>query len=249
MAHPEIPNEGGGSKGRGAEGNKGGESKGHGSEGHESKGHGSEGGGSGGSGSTATTTEDLSSVTTVEETTQRYKLTWLEKLMQGYNEGAKRGVFPPIEGALNLIVTGVLESARGSLKGLEPAVQSVYVTPIPTLRIILAASKIKICGPQTHLEFLLNHVICFVNGPLYLGLAASPIPICIKGREVQCYGPFLRLPDTLTPEMVDSGKMGLDDGAWLGNVQLEQVDESGDTVGKSPVEATGGGPPGPDSHL
>jgi len=198
----------------------------------------------------ASATEDLSQVTTVEETTQRYKLTWLEKLMQGYDEGQKRGVFPPIEGALNLILTGVLESARGSLKGLEPSVQSVYVTPIPTVRIILAASKIKICGPQTHLEFLLNHVICFVNGPLYLGLAVSPIPICIKGREVQCYGPFLRLPDTLTPEMISSGDYGLTDGAWLGNVQLEKVDESGSTVEKNPVDTeTTAGSGTPDSHL
>jgi len=179
---------------------------------------------------------DFSEQVEEETVTKRYKLTWLEKLMQGYEEGKKQGVFPPIEGSLNAIVTGVLETSRGSLKGLEPSVQAVYVTPIPTLRIILAGAKMKVCRPETHLEFLLNHVICFVNGPLYLALAVSPLPICIKGKEVQCWGPFMRLPDTLTPGMIESGTMGLGEGDWLQDLKLEEVDATGDTINEQPIE-------------
>jgi len=189
-------------------------------------------------GDAAAPTGDLSTVTETKTETKRYKLTWLEKLQAAYGEGEKRGTFPPIEGSLNAILTGVIETTRGSLKGLEPSVQAVYVTPIPTVRIILAASKIKICGPQTHLEFLLNHVICFVNGPLFLGLGVSPIPVCIKGREVQCYGPYLRLADTITPQMAaPGGCMGLCDADWgIKDVALQEVNNAGQTIGTTPIQ-------------
>jgi len=180
--------------------------------------------------------DDFSTVVTTDVQTKRFKFTWLEQLVDGIKAGGAGSAIPPIEGSVNAIVTGVLGTTKGSLKGLEPSIQAVYVTPVPTLRILLAGSKIKVCGPQTHVEFLLNHIICLVNGPLNMGLGVSPLPICIKGREKQCHGPYMRLPDTLTPQQ----RQGIKSGDWSGlkDMALQEIDGEGNVIAKLPVEGS-----------
>lgn len=86
-------------------------------------------------------------------------------------------------GTLGKILTGVTDLTRGLVKGLESSVTSLYTVLIPTVRIILAGSKIKVCRPQSRTEVIVWFVKEFVNVQLSADLGVAQIPLCLPREE------------------------------------------------------------------
>jgi len=86
-------------------------------------------------------------------------------------------------GTVGKLLTGVGDLTRGIVKGLEPSITSLYTVIIPTVRIILAGGKIKVCRPQSRLEVVVWFVKEFVNVQLNADLGVAQIPLCVPREE------------------------------------------------------------------
>jgi hypothetical protein len=86
-------------------------------------------------------------------------------------------------GTLNKLVSGLLELARGAVRGLAPAIMSLYDTVLPTVRIILAAGDMHVCRPQTSLELLVWDVKEFINNQGRENLGVPVLPLCLPSEE------------------------------------------------------------------
>jgi len=142
-------------------------------------------------------------------------------------------------GTLGKLLTGVTDLVRGVMKGLEPSIQAVYAVIIPTVRIIVASGKIKVCRPQSRVEVLVWFIKEFINVQLNADLGVAQIPLCVGSEE-----PFSLLKWNITYEIPDQFKKqpGYDKtAAELLASPLGGSGTAGDIIPTSPDSGLGGG--------
>jgi hypothetical protein len=146
-------------------------------------------------------------------------------------------------GTVGKLLAGVGDLTRGIVKGLEPSITALYTVLIPTVRIVLAGGKIKVCRPQSRLEVVVWFVKEFVNVQLNADLGVAQIPLCVPREEpksLQKWAITYEVPKEMANDKPMSELMKNPEAA---------IGDAGDDAGAAPPPVEGASGGSPDSGL